>query len=139
MSLLNPDDPLLPPVPPPLPHLPPIQGSIQDIFGLIGRPLLQNPEVKEVWFNNKTITLDGYTFTGCRFDNCTLNLSSSNFSIVRCYIDDSTQIYYSGEILKVIRLFNRQYDWFYKEAPIFAPKRNADGTITITRDTLLTK
>ena len=97
--------------------------------GLMG--LLARPKVEGVWFNNKNIILDGYQFLGCRFDRCVLNLSSANFEITNCFIDDATTIYYSGDVVKVIRLFNRGAEWAYTHAPFFAPTRNKDGTISV--------
>lgn len=93
--------------------------------------LMTKPEIKDAWFNNKEVKLDGFRFVGCRFDNCKLTVSSVNFEIENCHIDATTQILYSGEIIKPIRLFNSRYDWVYQHAPFFAPTKNADGTITI--------
>lgn len=94
--------------------------------------LSNRPEVDGVWFLDKVVTLDGYNFKACRFDRCRLNLSSANFELINCHIDDSTEIYYSGVILKPIRLFNSRYQWVYEHMPFFAPERNPDGTISIT-------
>ena len=30
------------------------------------------PEVKGLYYNGQRLVLDGYSFIGCRFDNCTL-------------------------------------------------------------------
>ena len=93
--------------------------------------LLQKPEVKDVWYNAKKITLDGYKFSGCRFDNCELHLSSANFEMESCFIDQNTTIFYNGEIVKILKLFNGRYEWAYQTLPGFVPVRNIDGTITI--------
>lgn len=101
-------------------------------FGLgLLSTLGQRPRVNGAWYHNQEITIDGYTFVGCRFDNCTLRLSSTNFEFESCFIDGSTQIVYAGEIIKPIRLFNSRYQWVSEHMPYFAPVRNADGTITI--------
>ena len=97
------------------------------------RDLVQTPPVKEVWFNGKSVTLDGFIFQGCRFDNCTLYVSSMNFEMHRCFLDNSNTIYYLGETAKLIRLFNGRYPWAYEHIPMFAPVRHEDGTITITK------
>ena len=107
-----------------------IETQNQNSLGLLSS-LLVRPEIKDVWFNAKEVKLDGFLFVGCRFDNCTLILSSTNFEIENCYIDASTKISYAGEIIKPIQLFNSRYDWVYQNAPYFAPTKNADGTITI--------
>jgi hypothetical protein len=94
--------------------------------------LSKRPEVKGAWFNAKEFKIDGYKFTGCRFDNCKLHVSSVNFEFENCFIDPHTAIIYNGEIVKIIRLFNSRNSWIYQAAPSFAPVRNPDGTITIS-------
>ena len=92
---------------------------------------LIKPEVKHAWFNNKEVKLDGYKFEFCRFDNCKLIVTSINFELEHCHIDNSTIIEYGSEIVKIVRLFNSRYEWIYQKMPFFAPVRNNDGTITI--------
>ena len=89
------------------------------------------PEINSAWFNGKEVNLDGFRFVGCRFDNCKLIISSTNFELENCFIDQSSQIVYGGDIVKPIRLFNSRYDWVYQHMPFFAPTKNIDGTITI--------
>lgn len=99
-------------------------------LGLLSEAL-NRPEVNGTWFNGKSIKLDGFRFVGCRFDNCILTLSSTNFEIENCFIDNSSQISYAGDIVKPIKLFNSRYDWVYQHMPFFAPTKNPDGTITV--------
>lgn len=87
--------------------------------------------VQGMWFNNRHVALDGYVFQSCRFDNCTLHISSGNFQFDRCHIDMSTTITYGATTLKVVKLFNSRNDWFYEHYPSLAPTRNHDGTISI--------
>jgi hypothetical protein len=103
---------------------PPPRGTINS--------LLDRPEVNGLYYNGKELTLDGYTFIGCRFDNCTLRLSTSNFNLIRCIVDDSTTIIYGTSALKVIQLFNSRYPWAYEHLKGFVPTLNPDGTITIS-------
>jgi hypothetical protein len=90
------------------------------------------PEANKLYYRNQTIKLDGYTFRGCRFDGCHLEVTSSNFDIIDCIIDEKTVITYGDSVVKVIQLFNSRFDWAYKNFPFFAPRKNPDGTITIT-------
>ncbi len=92
---------------------------------------LSKPEIKGTWFNNREVKLDGFRFVSCRFDNCKLTVTSTNFELERCYIDANTVILYGNEIVKPIRLFNSRYEWVYNTMPYFAPVRYQDGTITI--------
>lgn len=101
-------------------------------LGLAGlADLLQKPVVNGVWYNGKHIVLDGYKFVQCRFDNCQLHISSPNFELERCFVDPSTRVTYGEAPLRVIRLFNSPYQWFYENMPVFAPTRHEDGTISI--------
>ena len=98
--------------------------------GLIGA-LAHRPDVRDVWFNGKTVKLDGFNFLNCRFDNCQLEVSTFNFEMHRCFIENNNNILYYGEVIKILRLFNSPYDWAYKAMPNFCPTRHEDGTISI--------
>ena len=88
-------------------------------------------EVNGLWFNQKKILLDGYRFVGCRFDLCTLHITTTSFELVDCYIDDRTIISYGSDTLKIVKLYNSRNVNAYSLAGSFAPDRNADGTISI--------
>jgi hypothetical protein len=123
------------------------QGGLSDIFNpggaltsnlphsaaSLAEILYGRPEAKGLYYNGKTIKLDGYNFSGCRFDNCVLEVTSMNFNLTRCVIDSSTTISYGNTVLKVVQLFNSRYEWAYQNfPPQFVPQRHADGTITIS-------
>lgn len=98
-----------------------------------GGILQGRPEVRGLYYNKQTLTLDGYSFIGCRFDNCKLLVSSLNFDLIKCVVDPSTEIAYSSSVLKIIQLFNSRYPWASEHyADYFVPKQNEDGTITIS-------
>jgi hypothetical protein len=107
-----------------------LSGSLAAIIasqGLNGRQ-----KVEGLYYLNKKIALDGYSFDGCRFDRCTLSIASTNFELFNCIIDESCAIEYGVELTKVIQLFNSRYAKSYEFfAPPFVPLRNQDGTITI--------
>lgn len=94
--------------------------------------LFNRPEVSGLYFSGKTVVLDGYKFIGCRFDNCNLKVSTTNFELIRCVIDASTTITYDTAIAKIIQLFNSRYPWAYQHFSEFVPTQNEDGSITIT-------
>lgn len=105
-------------------------GSLADLIAGQGLNLRQS--VNSLYYLNKKIVLDGYSFTGCRFDRCTLSISSTNFELTNCVIDDTCTIEYGVELTKVIQLFNSRYPKAYELfAPPFVPLSNEDGTITI--------
>lgn len=107
------------------------KGTKQSRASSLLETLTRRPEVKELWFNKKTISLDGYNFIGCRFDNCELQVSSPHFEMHRCFLGENNKIYYDGDIIKVIRLFNNAYKWIHEKYPYFAPEIHEDSTITI--------
>ena len=113
-----------PPPSPPSPPSPPPPPS-----GLRG--LLETPAVEDTWYNGKEIKLDGFKFKNCRFDNCRLIISSSNFSLDHCYIDDKSLIMFSGDIMKIIRIYNRDNQFLKDKVPSYVPTQNDDGTISI--------
>jgi hypothetical protein len=90
------------------------------------------PEITGTWFNNKEVHLDGFKFIGCRFDNCRLTISSTNFELEKCFLDQETLVLFTSEIAKPIRIYNRKNELAYTHAPFFAPTKNEDGTISIT-------
>jgi hypothetical protein len=93
----------------------------------LGGPLL----AKGLYYNGKTITLDGYRFEECRFDNCVLIANSTNFVIDRCIVDSSTTVRYGSSLVRVIQLFTSRIDWLAQHLPSLAPKKNVDGSISI--------
>ncbi len=93
--------------------------------------LARRPQLTGIWYNQKDVTLDGFNFVQCRFDNCNLYVSSANFEVHRCFFDDRTKIYYEGDVVKVLRLFNSRNPWVYDNHPFFAPERHENDTISI--------
>lgn len=93
--------------------------------------MFSRPEVRGLYYNGSVLTLDGYSFIGCRFDNCRLFVTSLNFELVRCVLDSSTTITYGPAAAKLIKLFNSRFDWASAHFPGFVPTKHPDGTITI--------
>lgn len=89
-------------------------------------------KVTGLYFNGKTIRVDGYHFIGCRFDNCLLEVMTDNFIIEKCVIDERCNVNFYGGPTRVIQLFSRIYEnpeaTFGRE---FSPTRHKDGSITI--------
>ena len=89
------------------------------------------PESKGLWFNNQTIHLDGWKFIACRFDNCTIYVSTGNFVIDSCFIDATNKVYFNGVSVNIIKLYNRHSDITREVMPGFAASKNSDGTLSI--------
>jgi hypothetical protein len=106
---------------------PPPPSSANGLSQFFGRPIARG-----LYYNGKKLALDGYQFVECRFDNCMLLVSSTNFDLINCILDPKTMIEYGGEALKIVQLYNSRSEWLYENAPSLVPRRNADGTITIS-------
>ncbi|WP_149543126.1 hypothetical protein [Serratia marcescens] len=97
----------------------------------LGLGVYKMPEMKNAWYNNQDIIIDGWTFISCRFDNCRLYVSTGNFKFESCFIDDSTVVHFQNNALSIIQLLNRSNAWVRENYPVFAPSLNPDGTITV--------
>lgn len=92
--------------------------------------LLQS--ANQLWFNQKDIILDGWQFSYCRFDRCRIFLNSQHFELINCLIDEYSTIYYQGNTVNIIKLFNSRYSLPFLP-PHFQAIKNNDGTISIVR------
>ena len=109
----------------------PAQGGLASALGYYD--FFSKRKVEGLWFDAKRIVLDGYSFIGCRFDNCTLVVTSTNFDLTNCLIDKRCVIEYGNEITKIIQIFNSQWgESYHRWASPFVPTRNPNGSITIT-------
>lgn len=108
-----------------------ISSDDYGVNNLGSNPNLILPESKGLWFNNQELYLDGWKFISCRFDNCKLYVTTGNFIIERCYIDDTNVVFFGGAAVKIIRLFNRDDDHTLEKSPGFAAKKDIDGTLSI--------
>lgn len=118
------------PVPPP-PQRPNSNGLGLGLSQFSNREGLLLAESKGLWFNNQEIYLDGWKFISCRFDNCKIHVTTGNFVIERCFIDNTNTIYYMGASINIIKLYNRSSDLTRNAMPSFAAIKNDDGTFTI--------
>ncbi|QXG56094.1 hypothetical protein KTJ90_08205 [Pantoea jilinensis] len=116
---------------PPAPQQPNSHGLGLGLSQLSNRSGLVLPESRGLWFNNQEIYLDGWKFISCRFDNCKIHVSTGNFVIERCFIDNTNIIYYMGTSVNIIQLYNRGSEWARTATPGFAAAKNEDGTLTI--------
>lgn len=92
---------------------------------------LQMPEMKNALFKDKDITLDGWRFTLCKMENCRLHVSSLYFVLDQCRLGDDCTVYYQGESIKLIQLWNARNEFMKTAYPGFAPRKNPNGTISI--------
>lgn len=99
--------------------------------GLPAFDTAQMPEMKNAFFQDKDITLDGWRFIFCRFEKCRIHVSSLYFVVDQCFIGDDCIIYYQGESIKLIQLWNSRNEFIRSTHPGFAPRRNPNGTVSI--------
>lgn len=90
-----------------------------------------DPVVRNQWFNNQDITLDGWHFVSCRFDNCRLHIGSAKFKLERCFVDDKSHIVINNEASNIVRMFHLRNRYMVENFPFYAPKYNEDGTFTV--------
>ncbi len=88
-------------------------------------------EVRGLYYNGQEVKVDGYKFIRCRFDNCTLLVTSTNFAMEECIIDPGCSIMYGTHLVKVLQLFTSRYEWLAEQVPGLAPRKNPDGTVSI--------
>ena len=84
--------------------------------------------VKDRYYKNQIIYLDGYTFTNCCFHNCQLVTHTGTFSLTSCALLNC-RIQYGPNAVRIIRMWNTHNTnlmW-----PDFNPKVDPDGAITI--------
>ncbi|MBZ5505765.1 MAG: hypothetical protein LAO78_09775 [Acidobacteriia bacterium] len=67
--------------------------------GLLFDPFLITDRV----YKDQQLNLDGYTFKNCAFINCHLAISNANFSLDKCYFQNS-RVFLSGNALKTVKL-----------------------------------
>jgi hypothetical protein len=119
---------------PPTPESDPTWQSVNQPHPFAGglAQYFQRPEVRGLYYNGQRISLSGYKFVSCRFDNCILDIPSGDFDLLNCVIDASTVVSYGGDTMKIIKLFTSKLEWAYSTWPDLVPTRNTDGSITIT-------
>jgi hypothetical protein len=88
------------------------------------------PRIESQWYNNQTFSLDGYTFVGCRFDNCTLYIATGMFSLDHCFFAQCT-LWYLDDAYRVIRSYHITEVEGGKKYPSLAPVWHEDGTLSI--------
>lgn len=109
MSLINP-----PPPPPPSDY-----GSLLALF---------SKDIRDRYYKNETINLDGYSFTNCCFHQCVLVTNTGTFSLTSC-VFLNCNMRYGPTATRILRLWNLNVSnnpW-----PFFNPKLNPDGSFTI--------
>lgn len=94
------------------------------------------PIVRDRWFKDTTVYLDGYVFERCRFDRCQLVTQQATFVFRECVISADCSVYFSGPGLKLARFLmhtlavKQRIQIVPGEQNLF-PQINADGTFTL--------
>lgn len=92
---------------------------------------LTRAPVVGLWYADRNITLDGFKFTRCRFDRCSIWYITADFEIEQCFFSNCT-VYHPPAAVKMIRLYHAEWppsaDQYWAA---YAPIRNADGTISV--------
>lgn len=94
------------------------------------------PVIRDRWFRDETLKIDGYTFERCRFDRCNLVTEMATFTFRHCFISPDCGMYFAGPALKVARLLmhtlrvKTRVTTVAGEEAMYAPL-NPDGTFSI--------
>lgn len=102
-----------------------VQSSIAHLRQLLARYAF---DVRNRFYKNETIHLDGYTFTNCGFQNCSLITNTGVFSLDACTMINCT-IHFGDNAHKIIKLYHA-----FGGSPELAgyqPTIASDGTLTI--------
>jgi hypothetical protein len=83
-------------------------------------------------YTGQELHLDGYTFTNCCFNNCTLVSDSGIFALRSCLIMRNCSILFGPAALRIVKLFNLQFPPSGDAAtPVYNAKAERHGTITV--------
>lgn len=91
----------------------------------------EDPIVRNQWFNNQEVTLDGWHFVSCRFDNCKIRICSAKFKMENCFIDEKTLVVINDEASNIVRMFHLRNKYMAENYPFYAPQHNEDGTFSV--------
>ena len=61
--------------------------------------------IENRWFNNQDVTLDGFNFVRCRFDNCRFLVGRGAFKFDHCLVAGGSA-QYSEEAGRIVRLYS---------------------------------
>ena len=105
-------------------------NALQTLQGLLN----QRTQVIGQWYSNARVSLDGYHFTKCRFDNCQLLSNTGDFQMINCYIAEDNVIYIPSSAVRPIRLLLHRQQRLGKgieDLPAFRLFVKNDGTVNI--------
>ena len=104
--------------------LPPPPARFLNIFS--------RPEIHDTHYRDETIALDGHVYVNCRFERCTLDISSANYDLIGCILDLSTTLTYRSSVADLLRFFDPAYPWANRHLPaFFVPMKNEEGAIVV--------
>jgi hypothetical protein len=88
-------------------------------------------EISGQWFHQQHIQLDGYAFSQCRFDACTLYVARGIFKLSHCFMAGCLVIY-NDEARNIARLFSGMHVPSNVQInPSLRPDIHPDGTFSI--------
>jgi hypothetical protein len=88
--------------------------------------------IENRWYNSQEISLDGFTFIRCRFDNCKFIVGRGAFKFEHCVVAGGSALY-SEEAGRIVRLYSQpagQKSDLSRES-LLRPVWHEDGTLSI--------
>lgn len=108
------------------------EPEASDPMNYLAGLLAQNPYIyKNQWFFKQDVTLDGYAFENCKFEECRLVVEKGNFRLLNCALSGCI-IFYSGDAQRTIQIFQSNIPPAMRSGgPALLPAVDAHGRITI--------
>ena len=86
------------------------------------------------WFSNAVVDMDGYHFTRCRFDSCSLRSAGGDFQMTECYVSETNKVQVPLSAWRQLKLLVHRQRLLGKkleDLPMLSVSAHTDGTISI--------
>lgn len=94
--------------------------------------------VQGKWFSRSNVSLDGYEFESCRFDNCTIIIETGDFIMRNCFVAENNRVLMAHGARKAVSLLiyrlgqnNAVLKTILSGLEGLHPKIKQDGTISV--------
>jgi len=101
---------------------------LAEIGKALGAFIAASRHIKDRYYKDKIVNLDGYSFTNCCFENCVLRTNTGAFVLRSCRLISCTSEFGSYAV-HVVQLFH--VGGPYSAIPGFNPSVQFDGLVTI--------
>ena len=82
------------------------------------------------WYYQQRLSIDGYRFIGCHFDNCELYMAKGTFALERCKFT-GCRFVFDKEAYNIVQMYNILGTEAWTNFPGLTPILHEDGTYTL--------